>query len=246
MAVVCSIGVWSVVTRSEAFAITEVQVPAHLTLHVSETLVGQNLWSVNLPALASALKAQQPTLKRLRVIRRLPHTLQIEALERTPVAQLKLSQWYLMDEEGFMLPQGRPTPWDNVVMLKGAEGFKPALHVGQHNVGERVLSALRVVARLAHSSALGHRRVVAVDVSNPQHVTVWIRPTPVGSSDSARGGFSQDGEVDEEIEIRCGSEAELATQLERLRAVLQTVEGKALTIRYIDVRFKDPVIGPRT
>ncbi|MBI3312079.1 MAG: FtsQ-type POTRA domain-containing protein [Candidatus Omnitrophica bacterium] len=258
---VCSLGVWSLVTRSEAFAITEIHVPAQVALQVPGALIGQNLWSVDLNGLASSLKTQQPHLKRLRVIRRVPHTLQVEAVERTPVAQVKLSQWHLIDEEGFILPPGRPAPWENLVMLKGMEGVKPALRVGQENTDERVLSALRIVAQLARSSVLAHRQVVAVDVSNPQHVTAWIRPTSLGtirlpseketmlvthSTGSPQDRAEPPGETGEEIEVRYGSEDELATQLERLRAVLRTVEGKSLAIRYIDVRFKDPVIGPRT
>lgn len=271
---VSSLGVWTVVSRSEAFAITEVQVPANVSLKVPESLIGQNLWSVDLSSLAALLNTQQPHLKRLRVIRRLPHTLQIEAVERTPLAQLKLSQWsphphsvrrtddspsanmqvggwHLIDEEGFILPQGRPTPWEHLVMLKGMEGAEPPLRVGRENTDERVSSALRVVARLVRSSALAHRQVVAVDVSNPQHVTAWIRPAlseSVQSTSQKKTALTPEQleDADEEIEIRCGSEEELATQLERLRAVLQTVDSKSLAIRYIDVRFKDPVIGPRT
>jgi len=52
--------------------------------------------------------------------------------------------------------------------------------------------------------------------------------------------------LDGETEVRCGAEAELGVQLERLRATLKIIAKQPMTVRYIDVRFKEPVIRPKT
>jgi hypothetical protein len=64
-----------------------------------------------------------------------------------------------------------------------------------------------------------------VDVSDPQQVSLVI---------------------DDDLDIRCGSDQALDLHLARLQAVLRMVARQKLPIRYIDVRFPEPVIGPRT
>ena len=49
-----------------------------------------------------------------------------------------------------------------------------------------------------------------------------------------------------EVEVRCGAEADLATHLDRLQAVLKVIRRRSLAVRYIDLRFQEPVIGPRS
>src|SRR3989338_4065041 len=69
---------WRVVTTSDAFQVTDIRVPEDSGLKVSNDLVGQNLWQVDVRRLADELSAQQPAFKRIRVTRRPPHTLEIE------------------------------------------------------------------------------------------------------------------------------------------------------------------------
>ena len=220
------LAMWGFATRSEAFRISDVQLSAHSTLKVpTASLIGRNLWAVDLTALASSLHAQQPFLEHVRVTRLVPNTLQIEVVERAPVAQVHLGGWHSVDREGFILPQARPAPSEKLVILKGAESPTAPLKAGRENTGERLLHALRLVERLTHSPVLTGHRVTQLDVADPKQL-VFV--------------------IDEEVEIRCGSEEELSTHLARLRAVLQRVSHHPLDIRYIDLRFKDPVIGPRT
>jgi len=219
------IGLWGLTVRSDAFRITEIQVPAESSLAVPDSWLGQNLLAIDLEALAAKLKAQRPQLKRVRVIRRLPNTLQVEVIKRTPVAQIRHGQWHPVDAEGFIFPEANPAPWNHLVILKGVGSPHASLRIGAENTSERLLLALRLVAALRRSPVLMGHRVTVVDVSDPRSLNFVM---------------------DDEIEIRCGDETHLATALERLRAVLRRVAGNALAIRYIDVRFKDPVIGPRT
>ena len=226
VAVACLWAFWGYATRSEAFRITDVQWPANSVLNVpAPSLIGRNLWTVDLDALAAQLHAQQPFLKRLRVIRVLPNTLQVQVQERIPVAQVHLGGWHAVDREGFILPQASPVPFDRLVTLAGVEHPSAPLKVGRENTGERLLRALRLVERLSGSRVLVGHRLTRVDVADPQQLSFAL---------------------DEGLDIRCGSEEALSAHLQRLRAVLQRVAKHPLEIRYIDVRFRDPVIGPRT
>ena len=82
--------VWCGASRSDAFRVTAVQLPLNSALKIPELVIGQNLWAVDLNAVAEGLKRQQPFLKQVRVIRSIPNTLRVETVQRTPVAQVRI------------------------------------------------------------------------------------------------------------------------------------------------------------
>jgi hypothetical protein len=110
-------------------------------------------------------------------------------------------------------------------MLRGTADPKAPLKPGKINDSERLLAGMRLAHELTHSPALRGHRVTALDVGDPRQLTFII---------------------DGEVEIRCGSLEQLPPQLARLRDVLTRVAGQTFSIRYIDIRFPEPVIGPRT
>lgn len=226
--------VWHAAVQSDAFHVTTVLAPPESTLKIPQGVVGQNLWTVNVRGLAQELHQQEPALKQVRVTRLVPNTLKVEVIPRIPMAQLRLArgksagEWYAVDREGYLFSEAGSTPWDGLITLRGLESSrdgKAALKPGQLNANPRLLTALRVAERLRNASALGGHRLAAIDVSDPTQVTFVI---------------------DDEMEIRCGTEEELDQHLERLRMALQAVTRQQVAVHYIDVRFPDPVIGPRT
>lgn len=216
---------WAVALRSEAFRITQVLLPAQSSLKLPEPLLGNNLWALDIQALARALHRQQPWLKTVRVVRELPSAIRIQAIERLPLAQVKLSQWYPVDRDGFILPEAGEEPSPNLIRILGFDRDRGGLNVGALNTDDRLTTALRVVQSLRRTAGPMSRRLTAVDVTNPQQLRLTL---------------------DGDTEVRCGAETDLGVQLERLRATLKAISKQSMAVRYIDVRFKEPVIAPRT
>lgn len=212
--------------HSEAFRLERVVLPPGSTLQAPTSLIGQNLWAIDLERVADQLKSQQPQLKRVRVIRQLPNALAIEVSTRLPVGQLRLAsgRWCPVDGDGFVLSEAQATSWDHLVIVKGAEQARPAIRAGAPNTNERLVEAVRLIAWLRRSPALIGHRLTAIDVTDLRRVTLV---------------------VDEDVEVRCGSEPQLAEQLARLRSVWKMLANQPVDVRYIDVRFPEPVIGPR-
>jgi len=217
---------WSYVRRADAFQIAQVSLPANSALVLPESLIGHNLWAVDLQALSEQLQRQQPSFKAVRVIRQLPNTLRVDAIPRIPVAQVHLDRWYPVDREGFILTAAGAEPARRLVRLAGVDRTPGALKIGKPNADERLQLGLRVLARLQRAPALVSRRLVEINVADPRQVK-----------------FILEGET----EVRCGSEAELETHLSRLQAALRALARRQeLAVQYIDVRFQEPVVGPRT
>lgn len=216
--------VWRAVNHLEAFRITRIQAVAS-SLKLPDSLIGANIWQVDIHTLAEQLHRQQPWLKEVRVIRDLPDGLRVETVERIPIAQVHLAQWHPVDLDGYILPQGQPRPAGGLVRFVGIDSPQEPLRAGQANASERLQLALRVVGLTRRSRVLAARPLTVVDVSDPRQISFI---------------------VDDTTEVRCGSEQELTDQLSRLGAALERIRRQQLDVRYIDVRFPEPVISPRT
>ncbi len=217
-------GVWHLVTRSEAFTVTTIQTPPDSSVQVPSSVIGQNLWVVDVQTLAQQLKNQYPQAKRIRVLRQPPHTLRIDIQERFPLAQVHLGKWYQVASDGYILPDGQPKPWDQLTTIKGAGDPNAPLKPGRDNASPRLQQALRLAKILRRVEILKGKQIAVIDVSRESELLFVLE-----------GG----------LEVRCGSEAELAAQLKRLPAVLAVVHRNQMAVRYVDVRFQDPVIGPQ-
>ena len=217
-------GLWGYARRADAFRIRQVLLPQGSSLKVRASLLGANLWEVDLRRLADELKQQQPWLQGVRIIRQLPNAIRIELIPRTPVAQVWIDRWYPIDREGFVLPSGTGQPDDHLVRLVGIERSGTSLRVGKVNPDARLLLALRVLEKLRRTPASVSRRLAEINVADPRQIR-----------------FVLDGET----EVRCGSELELDAHLARLQAARKAMVKQPLPVKYIDVRFRDPVIGQR-
>ena len=218
--------------RAEAFRIAHVEFPADASLRVTDSLMGQPLLTLDIRALAAEISRQQPGMKQVRVVRRLPNTIRFEMVPRLPVAQVRLhpatggaGRWHSVDRDGFILPDGSAEPASGLLRVGGFGPGTSAWRAGRENTDERLKLALRVAGSLRRTAPRIARRLTEMNVSNPAEIR-----------------FLLDGAT----EVRCGSETELSAHLERLQAALRVIARHPVDVGYIDVRFQEPVIHPRT
>ena len=217
---------WAYAQQADAFRVASVVTPPGVSFTLPEPLIGRPVWAVDIRTLAQALSRQQPTLKQIHVIRQLPNVIRIEAIPRMPVAEVRVdSSWYPVDEDGFILPGKVAESAAPSVRLVLSDRGGDRLNVGKGNTDERLRLALRVFARLRHAPPAITRSLTEINVSDPQQIRFVLH---------------------NDTEIRCGPEAELDTHLERLRIVMHVVTQQAGAAKYVDVRFPQPVIGPRS
>jgi len=225
MAVAAVWGLCAAAPHADVFRVSQISLPSNVSLKVPESVIGTNLWRVNLRTLSDELSRQQPALKAIRITRRMPNTILVEAVPRIPLAQVRIDRWYPVDAEGFVLPEGSAEGVHGLIRIMGADHAGVSLRPGKPDTHDQLGVALRVVEALRRAPASISQHVSALNVADPQQIRLLL---------------------DGETEVRCGSEAELGAHLERLRATLKVLSKQQLPVRYIDVRFQEPVIGPRT
>ena len=259
-------GLWGYAQRADAFRITQVVLPPDSTLKIRDPLLHAKLWELDIRTVANELKQQQPWVQDVRVIRQLPNAVRIQVIPRRPVAQVRIDlpaprntpgtdlssarqagKWYPVDQTGFILPQWISQPADHLVRLVGVERSGMSLKVGKANTDERLLLALRVLGKLRRIPSSVSRRLTEINVADPQQIRFLMDLSALPAAARQQGGVPSGTEqAGGEIEVRCGAEPELDAHLARFQAALKAVAKQPFAVKYIDVRFRDPVIGPRT
>ena len=221
---VAALGLRAFLLQAAYFTVREVQVPRDVEMPLARTLLGRNLWSIDLSTVQQTTALANPSFKAVRVWRHWPQRIVVEAIPRAPVAQVHTTRYYPVDAESFVLAEGQAAPWADLIIVDGVETRGARLVPGRANASERLTLALEAVSRLQASAALRGHRVQRLDVSNPVQMTLYI---------------------DDGLEVRIGPMTEWPRRLPQLRKSLETLAQKQLTPAYLDLRFdEDTIIGP--
>jgi len=189
---------------------------------------GKNIFKVNLSDIRNKMLKEYPELMTLQLTRVFPDTVIASTSLRQPIAQLYKDHYYPVDREGVLLSGVRSLPLEGLVIVTGTRGDL-SRKVGQRLDDARLDASLALLEGIRSSDALNGHRLIEIDVSNLRNIIFFL----------------EDG-----LEIKIGRKGsldglEFAERLENLRSILRDPKIRPSEIRYIDLRFEEPVIGPR-
>ncbi len=183
---------------------------------------GRNIFSVDIGALAGGIARRYPDAKSVVARRKLPNTLKISIVLRRPIALVSDDKYYPVDSEGVILPNADASAWQKLPVITGVNVRESDKAGGV--CGSRPLSiALGLIIELSRARILSEYSITAIDVTDPKNAAF----------------FFEDG-----LEVKIGHES----FRERLQRLSQTLKNPRLIlsrIKYIDLRFKDIVIGQK-
>ncbi|MBL7070689.1 MAG: cell division protein FtsQ [Candidatus Omnitrophica bacterium] len=189
---------------------------------LQEMIVGKNIFMLGLNGIRRRMLQDYPELSDLRLSRAFPATVMAKVILRYPIAQIHKGLYYPVDSDAVLLSKVKESPDNNLPIISGIR-MDVSMQVGSKAESKRVKKALYLLKELDSSGILGEHKLVEIDVSS-------IRNTIF---------FLEDG-----LEIKIGHE-EYASRLNNLKTILQDTKIRPEDIRYIDLRFKEPVIGPK-
>ena len=197
-----------VIVRRESSSSTEALTRATQLAHV----VGHNIFLLHSQRVADEI-ATIPSVRHARVTPRLPNLVEIEIVERVPIATWQTTAGtFLVDDEGVLLADasGGPAPSD-LFALKDTTGRD--LRVGDR-VDQRALLAAREMARAMPEAGV---RVRDAEMG------------PSGLTFTAESGWR----------IVVGPPEELSAKLANLASVVDLAKKNGLKIAVLDLRPKD-------
>jgi len=213
--------------NSPDFIIKEVElrgenVPgSYLADELSRMAVDENMFAVNLKDIESSVKRDYFEIKDIHVKRIFPNKMVFFIERRKAIALLSSKQYYSVDDEGMILKDVSKNRRERLPVIKG-------IHVREKDIGKRLISpawgkAQKLLEELSKTGIAESYDISQIDVANSRNLYFYI---------------------DDGLQIKIGGE-DFKKRLRNLKRVLSDPEIDSSDIRYIDLRFKDIVIGPK-
>lgn len=217
--------VYVFIKKADIFQIREVVVSPDLGFiekrHFS-ALKGHSIFDVSLNALYVRLKTLYPQMDQLRIVRKFPDTIMISAKRRDPVLMLiQGDREIFIDSEGVVVSKGNSSGLTLPVVI-GLRSF-PETRTGQNIKARDMTLALDVLHAFQSREPLRPFNIASIDVGNFSKVTVLLN--------NGLQVFVDSGKIDKNAQ--------------QLAVVLSQESLDLNTLEYIDLRFKEPVLGQK-
>jgi cell division septal protein FtsQ len=191
-----------------------------------DKVIGVNILFVDLEAMKDKIEAAHPEFKDIIVRRLLPNMLVVEGTLRKAVAQIRSDRYYPVDKDGVVLPDVVNFPSPDLPIIAGI-GINLA-KISNARLSEfeaqKLDNALGLINDINANDKLKDLRLKVVDVTDPGNLTFSL------------------GTVN--IEIKIGN-SDFESRLNVLATVIDQLDQDINNFKYIDLRFEDPIMGPK-
>jgi len=181
---------------------------------------GRNIFKLDLKGLRAIVTKDLPQLKKVETRKELPDTIVIDIFSRIPVAVIDSSGGIVVDKDGVVLTIGEGD--EDIIHIRGLSYFIKVPARGEKIKNAALQKALALVLGINSKMSLLQDVIEYVDISDNNNMILGV------------GGVS----------VKMGEEGFL-TKLNTLKKMINDPKLKFSEIKYIDLRFDDPVISPK-
>jgi hypothetical protein len=229
--------IWKFLTTSSYFRVTEIVCPEADVSRLNY-LKGRNIFALDLKRESWKVLLGCSDCSNVRISRVLPNRLFINYIKRQPVAFVKFYKYFALDPSGvlFLAQPGFPT--DDLPVIYGLETKIFAPRQGLRYNTKEVRLALSIIREFKASRLLKNFQLKRIDLADAENASVFILlPRPLtlepvnGFTSPAWGGF----------EVKMG-DSNIKNKVVILGGLILQAKRDLLNIKYMDLRFKEPVI----
>jgi len=188
-------------------------------------VLGANIFLVDLNDLKKRIESDHPELRDIVIRRALPDRLIVQARQRMAVAQVYGDRLYFIDKDGVFLPYANNPAERNIPLISGIRVAGPARNSTVQK--EKIRKALFLIDALSANKKLSKCQIKTVDIADSRNISFFL---------SAKDA--------EKVEIKIG-DGEFNKRLDVLATILEQLGQDIERVKYIDLRFEDPIVGPR-
>ena len=229
--------IWRILTTAEYFRVRDIVSKEVLSVDLSY-LKGKNIFELNLPQEAANIIGGCPDCSRIRLARVLPDRIFVELIRRKPVAFIKLYRYFAIDGDGFIF-QSTLEP-DNAALpvITGLEtkifGPKP----GKRYASNELSAALLIIKEAAKSRLLNDYKIQKLIVGGIDNITVQI---PIQRGYQVSYTDWKAPKEKEFLDVKFG-QGNIRDKVVIMAGLINQERRNLGTIKYIDLRFNEPVI----
>ncbi len=226
-----AVGVRALVFNSDYFRVKTVEIKSDfmdddLASSTSNELIrlyrGKNVFGVNLGNISRSLGAIYPDARKIVVTIGLPDRIIANLKFRRPVALVGDGKYYPIDEEGFVLSSINHKSLKDLPVILGID-IRRETASRARDASRGLGLSIELLKKIKKSRFLSSWSANTIDAGDERNIVIYLK-----------GG----------AEVRVGAE----DYTNRLRTLEKTLHDTRLVmdrIKYIDLRFKDVVIGPK-
>lgn len=199
-------------------------------------LEGKNIFNIDLKEESRRILAAYPDCSRVRIVRILPNRIFIDLIKRKPLAFVKLYKYFVIDEEGVLFStQSRPEDLELPVILGLETKLFGPRSGSKYNIKEFLL-ALDIIKEVSKNQVLRNYRIKKIDVAKSSSASISISLSFKQDTSAGQPQLTPEG-----LEVKLG-EANIKDKMAMLADILIDTKKDSSGIKYIDLRFKEPVI----
>ncbi len=189
---------------------------------IHKMTVGKNIFKINLRAVENYMMVNCRELRDIRITRAFPDSIEAAVSLRKPAAQILCERYYPIDEECIVLSDVKDAPDKKLPVISGINANLPKL-IGKRIDSQSLRQALILFKFIKESDILRNHAIIEINAGNMKGMSFIL---------------------DQGIEVRIGYE-DYNTRLKNLKEILANPKIWPSDIGYIDLRFGEPVIGPK-
>jgi cell division septal protein FtsQ len=187
------------------------------------TYKNRNVFGIKLKNIAESLQRSYPDAKEVVVRVVLPDKLAVDLKFRRPVAMVRNGKYYAIDEEGFVLPSVDVAPLKDLPVIEGID-IRYDEKKGKKSSSMNLRLALELLKNIKEARFMAGYGVSAINASDAESLSFYLRNG---------------------VEVRIGPE-NFKERLDILGKMLKDPRLLIDKIKYIDLRFRDVIIGPKS
>ncbi len=180
-------------------------------------LKGSNIFSVNFKKVSRKLNSSYPEYRMITLLRNLPNCIIVDFKKRVPLAYVKLYRFFAVDEEAVLFNTDEIRADLPIIFGLQTKIFGPKS--GQKHQVKELNLALDLIKTMSKTKPLQEYKIDKISAYRSKNLSFFIL---------------------DNLEVKIGED--IKDKLKIFSSLLPHIASELHRIRYIDLRFKEPVI----
>jgi len=211
---------------SEYFKIKDVKVDQSLHFFNKRELndfLGKNIFAIDLRQVQRKLAMKHSQVSQLKIMKRFPNQIVIEAKRRQPFAQIKIKRRFLsLDSNAFVLSLNSRAD-SELPLILGLQVTDKEITLGFPLTNKEARMAINILKVFDNNMALSAYQVSKINIENLSMVNLFLK---------------------NRLKVIIDTQ-EVEEKLRKLAFILSKGDVDYKKVRYIDLRFNEPILGKK-
>ncbi|KPK97996.1 MAG: hypothetical protein AMJ95_06355 [Omnitrophica WOR_2 bacterium SM23_72] len=230
-------GVWKFLQTLDQFKIAEIRTSNDTPPFDFSYLKGRNILELDLKRESAKILQFFPECKRVRMVRILPNRIYIDLVQRKAIALVKLYKYFGLDADLvlFDVSVGEDVMNLGLPVITGMDTKIFGPKVGRKYDIKELRIVLSIIEEARRNRVLRDCKIRKIDIPQLTHISIFIIPGP-SDSDYMDSTLRNEG-----LEIKLSSDR-VRFKVALLAKLMVAAKKEWNKIKYIDLRFREPVI----